>query len=1351
MNKIKIFSLLIVFILVFQNTLAQNQQIVSKFEKVQDLQEYSLRISFHSWGEGRTEQLNLDQYFPVKRDPNSRYAYLAPPEISVRIDQNTGIAYLQAFEDWTGTREIIFSLTDVFNLESTISSLQKYREIITQQRAPVRLKEQFQDLPSYHLFEKILDGLETQKPVPLKIEVNKVDNNVKVNIGAETRLELDLETLTEDNLKTLKPKIGITIQPESKKSVEGEQGFSFFIFIPLILIGITLIIFAAVYIKKNKEKFRKYFKKEKLKQTVENKLNSYKRELSEIQNKIGKEQIEKSTDSAFKTIKEFFNEVTPADYQFSYSEIKKEELQKELSDKLKENLCSFSKDISDIRFKGESVSHQNLKKIIIQAKNLIEGTAEEEKYIASKKEREILSKKFPINTIKYVLDSFREESTSSKKIQERLDVKKQAQNIFHKLGIIKTLAEKELERKRKFSEKLKKIKDKEKEAELERKRKEQEKKRKEFLKLRAKQEKEHLKWLEAQRKIHEIQKKQEEKRRKRLARARTIRKYFHDKFGLFKTVKDLEKELEEKRKKRLEKEKEKRLAKRRKKQAILNFLHFLRLYKTQEEKHQEELILKKEERLEKQRKERKREARKQAVLNFLHALKFYRTQEEVEREKERRLRKLRKEHEEKEEKFHEKELSIKRKQLKEQEQRLEKLKEKQEKKHLKALEKEKRKVEFLKKKKELRKYLHDKFGLFKTEEEKHREKEKKYQEKLRKQKLKEKQKELKLQAEKKGGELARKNRKDQIEKINSFLRNKLKKYFGLYRTKTELEVQKQKIKGEIAKKQEKKKQKEQKKLERRRKIRKFLHDKLGFFKTSEEIEAARAARKEHRIELEHKLEDTVLKALASRLERKKLTPEQEIKILMQMEQEALRKGDIESSRDIQKKINKIYKEVKKSKHRLFLLNKFRNKLESIRDYLFSSEKNKNLRPSFIRDLSSKIRNSLAPKIERAKIEQIAYLVEKSEIELRRNKKQEAREFYQRAVHLYRSMNQPSRRMALNILLKMKHQITSAAVSDSLEKAFGAIYTGQVKRAENLFKNIDVNFATLPIKEKEKLYDDKERLYQKIREQSKPKKGHQKIELFSKIRKLFSKKDNSSMFPLVKSEEKFKPRETAKEIQEKETKDFRKKESLSDFILARKPKFTSIKTELISSKQEQSLAKKLFEHIRRAESHLERKNHEKAHENYKQAIDVFKDANLAPEIRDNVYKNLGGIKEKILHTSMHNFFKKTKEAVKKEEVEHARKLHQTLEGIYNHLHTKKQKEISELMKKQEAGIAMPDSAAVERKLDQAFAAIRSKKYEEALSLYNQINSHYNNLVPEDKKQIYPKLSALYSELIKNQRR
>src|SRR3989344_8848747 len=194
MNKIKIFSLLIVFILVFQNTLAQNQQIVSKFEKVQDLQEYSLRISFHSWGEGRTEQLNLDQYFPLKRDPNSRYVYLAPPEISVNIDQDTGVARLTAFNDWTGTKEIIFSLTDIYKLEATISNLQKYREIITQQRAPVRLKQEFGDLPAYLLFEKILDDLESEAgkaPSP-RVEVTKVGNNVRVSLEEEINMVLDL-------------------------------------------------------------------------------------------------------------------------------------------------------------------------------------------------------------------------------------------------------------------------------------------------------------------------------------------------------------------------------------------------------------------------------------------------------------------------------------------------------------------------------------------------------------------------------------------------------------------------------------------------------------------------------------------------------------------------------------------------------------------------------------------------------------------------------------------------------------------------------------------------------------------------------------------------------------------------------------------------------------------------------------------------------------------------------------------------------------------------------------------------------------------------------------------------------
>src|SRR3989344_8793537 len=197
MNKLKLISI-IAFLVLLVGATAQND-IVSSFERVNDVEDLTLKLSFHSWGEDRTTSINLDQYFPVKRDPNSRYVYLAPPEISISIDQTRGIARLTAFKEWTGTREIIFSLTDIYNLETTLSNLQKYRDTITQQRAPVRLKQEFEDLPSYHLFEKILDDLESEsgKASSPRVEISKVDNNIKISLGKEIDMVLDLATLTE--------------------------------------------------------------------------------------------------------------------------------------------------------------------------------------------------------------------------------------------------------------------------------------------------------------------------------------------------------------------------------------------------------------------------------------------------------------------------------------------------------------------------------------------------------------------------------------------------------------------------------------------------------------------------------------------------------------------------------------------------------------------------------------------------------------------------------------------------------------------------------------------------------------------------------------------------------------------------------------------------------------------------------------------------------------------------------------------------------------------------------------------------------------------------------------------------
>ena len=1378
--------LLSIIILIVQNIYAQNQNIVSKFEKIAEIKTPTLKISFHSWGEGKTELLNLDQYFPVKRDPNSRYVYLTPPEISVRVDQDAGIAYLTAFKDWTGTKEIIFSLTDIYNLETVLSNLQSYRKIITQQRAPLKLKQQFEDLPSYHLFEKVLDDLESKEIPSPRIEVTKVDNNVKVSIGDDTNLELDLQTLTEDNLPTLKPKIAISIQPEKVQAEEQEGGLSILLFIPLILIILTLVIIGIFYIKNNKEKLKKHFKKSKPKPTQYNKLIEQKRELSSLTSKLEQQPIKESVDSAFAVIKNFFNAVTPEEYQFAYSEIKKEQLEKGLSEGLKDKLCKFSKEISDIRFSGKDISKSELKEIIRQAQQLISGSANEEKSILAKKEHEKLKKQFPINAIKYVLDSFTSgKEVSLSKIKERIDVKKKSRNVFHKLGIIRSLAERELARKRKYLSKVGKIKEKEQRKQQEKKKREEEKRRKKLLKLKKKQQKEHLKLLDAQRRIREIQRKEEEKRKGRLERARKIRDFFHDRLGLFKTVKDLEKELEEKRKKRLEKERIKRAKKRLVKRSILNFLHFLRLYRTQEEKHEKELILKKEERLKRQQKERRLEARKQAVLTFLHALKLYRTSEEVEKEKERRLRKLRDKQRKKEEKYQRKEKERQEKRKKKQNEKLKKLEEKRSKKHEKILEikrkerekklaEEKRKDLIKKKKAEIKKYLRDKLGLFRTLEEKEYRREQRYKEKLRKQKIKEQKRfenlkrkeEYKLKKQKakekkiefkreaeikkqkllqKQKEIHEKERKLRKESVKRFLH----KHFGLYKTKEDIQEsikdKREKLEKEISQKQQEKKKHELAKAERKTKIEAFLHNKFGLFKTRQEIEKSRIERREHRIELEHKIEDTVLKSIASRFERKNLSPEQEIKILMGLEQEALQKGDTAKSRDIQKKINKIYKKIKKVKSHppSLLLNKLRNSFESARDSLFSSVSKLDSMSPFIRKINTALRDSLSPKIENAKLDQINYLISNSEIELKRNKKEEAKEYYKRAVYLYRSLNRSSRSAALPILLKIKNEITSTAIADSMEKAFGAIYTGQIKKAEKIYKNIDANFSNVSQSEREKMHSRKEELYQKIAEQkikTKPVQQQNKISISQSISRLFRKKEQKKFYPLT--EERFKPvQQDKEEYQRKEEKAspqiFKKKETIADFIMARKPKFSSIKVDIKNQKYHKNLLGKMFTHIRNAEEYLQKKNHEKAHSHYKQAISIFKEVSLKPEIRDNVYNHLDKIKEKIVHTSIHNFMKKTKDSVIKEEIEQAKKFHKSLEGIYSHLQRKKEKEFEKIS----------DSLSVERKLDEAFSYLRKNKIKEALGIYNQINDHYSNLKPEEKKVIYPKLLTLYSELSK----
>src|SRR3989344_6621598 len=115
-NKLLI---ILVAILLISNSFAQDE-IISTSEIQSQFSDPSIKLSFHSWGEGEVTEIQLDEYFAGERQGDDRYLFVAPPEIEVIIDQETGIASLKAGGKWLGTLDIIFTRSNIYNLESSI-------------------------------------------------------------------------------------------------------------------------------------------------------------------------------------------------------------------------------------------------------------------------------------------------------------------------------------------------------------------------------------------------------------------------------------------------------------------------------------------------------------------------------------------------------------------------------------------------------------------------------------------------------------------------------------------------------------------------------------------------------------------------------------------------------------------------------------------------------------------------------------------------------------------------------------------------------------------------------------------------------------------------------------------------------------------------------------------------------------------------------------------------------------------------------------------------------------------------------------------------------------------------------
>ena len=350
--KLKIMILVILLILpgIMAQTLPTTHRVAS------EISDQTIVLSFHSWGEGQTITLDLDNYLPSFRPSSKRIIFTAPPEVEIEVDQTTGKTTLRAQVDWIGTREIIFSLADIHEVPARKQQIINYESELIKQRIPDRVQSQlneFQDMVMFNYLDKILEDLEKESSfieVP-PIDVIRDNSSFKIDVGETIDLRISILTENEEGIKTLKPQLGVNIISESEPTeaeIVEEDGTSILILIPLVFIILALLISLFVYFKNNRNKVRTVYHKlipekskletTKIQKDIDN-LKSQLRETKSIESSLGKVPIEDSAIKFYTTIKEFFNTLTHPNYEFTFSELKKEiineinniELQKEKS------------------------------------------------------------------------------------------------------------------------------------------------------------------------------------------------------------------------------------------------------------------------------------------------------------------------------------------------------------------------------------------------------------------------------------------------------------------------------------------------------------------------------------------------------------------------------------------------------------------------------------------------------------------------------------------------------------------------------------------------------------------------------------------------------------------------------------------------------------------------------------------------------------------------------------------------------------------------------------------------------------------------------------------------------------
>lgn len=340
-------------------------------------EEAEFGVRFHSFGKNAT--INLKEFLGESK----QYLVSKTENVIVRIDQERGIAYLEARPGWEGTEQVFFKTIE----SQPIIEIVEEEEEKEEEPMPLVPENFSEEIPyEYEIPLRFFGGTIDASVLELLREIRREEIRKLSKKVEKDRLELSINEEIDFLLeKGTTPKISMNfslVPQQAGGEIEsgeiGKEGSGEGVFktktylIIAIIVNVLLFLIVAIaiysYIKRQKIKPKKE-KKEELEELGKDIKHSVLYELRLLQESLGGDSSRKFLD----IVRGFFSREFGASYNFRFEELKDKIKDSDINESMKKETTYFINKLSTQvgKYGVDHIPKKELKRLIIQVKKII--------------------------------------------------------------------------------------------------------------------------------------------------------------------------------------------------------------------------------------------------------------------------------------------------------------------------------------------------------------------------------------------------------------------------------------------------------------------------------------------------------------------------------------------------------------------------------------------------------------------------------------------------------------------------------------------------------------------------------------------------------------------------------------------------------------------------------------------------------------------------------------------------------------------------------------------------------------------------------------------------------------------